>query len=184
MEKDRQMKHLLEFESYDSNINKAKIPVYNEDDHIKNPSGEPEMMVPEEDLIEIVGILLGSQSQGKIEMIVADANIPSQGKNAPDYIKDEISKERDRMAKRKYAIYGSRIEKDDRPEDDYVDAINLYVDSEYVITGTGTNNGEECVLAIPRSFYVKTQRDPSLAQKYTIYLSPKQIEEVSYYPTK
>lgn len=175
------MIHLLEFESY-GEINEAKVPVYNERDYMRSPSAEPEMKVPTEDLVEIIGVLLGSQKHGKIKEIVVDATLPSQGKNAPEYLKSVVSAERERMAKRKYMIHGSRIEKEDRPEDDYTDAISIYVDSEYVVTGTGEKDGKECIFVIPRSFYVKTQRDSSLAQTYTICLFPEQIEEVSYTP--
>jgi hypothetical protein len=174
------MKHLLEFESYGPVNEAATIPVYNEDDYIKSPGAPPEMKVPAADIVEIIGILLGSKDQGKIDMVVVNADLPSQGKNAPAYIRTEMDKERERMAKRKYSIYGSRIEKDDRPEDDYTDAINIFVDSEYVVTGVQ----DDAVMVIPRSYYVKTQRDPSLVDQYTLALTPDQIEEVSYYPAK
>ena len=47
-----------------------------------------------------------------------------------------MTKERERMAKRQQALYGSRIERADRPEEEeYRDEINVFVDSEYTIEG-------------------------------------------------
>jgi hypothetical protein len=177
------MKHLLEFESYESSLNEAKVPVYNEA-HYRGHDSKPEMSVPTEDLTEIINIFLGSQASGEIEMVVVETILPSQGKNAPEYIKREAERERERMAKRKYAIYGSRTERDDRPEDDYTDAINIFTDVEFVVTGVGQKDGAECVFAIPRSFYIKTKRQPELASDYTICILPEQIEQVTYVPTK
>ena len=182
IEEKNKMIHILEFESY-GGLNEAKtIPVYNENDYMRSPSADPEMSVPQEDIVEIIGVLLGSQKHGKIKNLVVDATLPKQGKNSPEYLKSVISDERERMAKRKYFIHGSRIEKDDRPEDDYTDAINIFVDTEFLVISVGENEGKECVFAIPRSLYGKAQRDPSLSQSYTICLFPEQIEEVSYTP--
>lgn len=177
------MKNLLEFESFNGDVNEATVPVYNESDYMKSTSAAPEMKVPTEDLVEIINIFLGSQANGEIQMVMVDANFPTQGKNAPEYIRKEMETERERMAKRKYAIYGSRIEGKDRPEDDYTDAINIFSDVEFVVTGTGQKDGRECVYAIPRSFYYKTKRQPELTDEYTICIFPEQIEQVTYVPS-
>lgn len=171
------------YESFDSTslLKEGMIPVYDEDLSIKDPMALPEMSVKSVQIVETVENLLERKEAGEIQSVTVLAEIPTQGKNAPAYIRDEMEIERQRMAKRKRAIYGSRIERDDRPEDDhYTDEINIFVDSEFIVQGVEKNDPIGAVLAIPRSFIRKIEMDNSLREKYTIKILPKQIFEISY----
>ena len=172
------MKHILVYESFEY-LPEAAIPVYDEDEFEKDPKAKRDT-VSTTNVVSKVEDLLNKQKNGEIKGLTVVADIPSQGKNAPPYLKDVISAERERMAKRKYSLYGSRQERDDRPEDEeYTDEINIFVDSEFIVDGVekGENPG---VFAIPRSFYKKVQLDSSLKNKYLIKITPVQIMEVTY----
>ncbi len=175
------MKHLIVFESYQEPILEAAIPVYDEDEFDKNPNAEPEISAKVTQIVSVVEDLLKRVEEGEIEGVTIVADIPSQGKNAPAYIQDVIAAERARMAKRKFAIHGSRIEREDRPEEeDYTDEINIFVDSEFFAEGVERNASGDFVLGIPRSFARKVEMDPSLKEKYMVKIRPQQIIEVTY----
>jgi hypothetical protein len=177
------MKHLLMYESFSPSnlLEEGSIPVYDEDQAAKDPMALPEMSVKTTQIVETVENLLERKADGEIQNVIVLADIPTQGKNAPQYIRDEMELERQRLAKRKRAIHGSRIERADRPEDeDYTDEINIFVDSEFIVEGVEKNDPIGLVLAIPRSFIRKIEMDKSLKEKYTIKLSPRQIFEISY----
>jgi hypothetical protein len=166
------MKHLLEFESY-SPVNefevKGGIPVYNEPEFVKNPRMKPAMIVKTPELISVVDKFVQDQENGEISLVTVVADIPTQGKRVPAYVVDELAAERKRMAARKAAIYGSRTERADRPEDEeYTDDINIFVDSEFIVQGIVNKLGKDYVIGIP--------------DYYTTYIEPNQIIEVYFTP--
>lgn len=180
------MKHLLEFESY-SPVNefeiKAGIPVYNEPEFVKNPGMKPAMVIKVPEIISVIDKFIDDQENGKIETITVMADIPSQGKRTPVYVADEVAKERKRMAARKNAIYGSRIERADRPEDEeYTDEINIFVDSEFIVKGIINKTGVDYVMCIPVSHKKKAESSKEMEEYYMTYIEPKQIFEIYFTP--
>ena len=175
------------YESFNSSdlLEEGMIPVYDEVLSAKDPMAPPEMSIKITQIVETIENLLERKANGEIQNVIVLADVPTQGKNAPQYIRDEMEVERQRLAKRKRAIYGSRIERADRPEEEeYTDEINIFVDSEFVVDSVEKNDPVGAVLAMPRSFIRKIEMDKSLKEKYTIKLLPKQIFEISYSPVK
>ncbi len=185
------MIHLLEFEAFSNfslvqeNDIRGGIPIYNEDTFMQGGSSKPAMMIKSTELVSTLSRLLADQESGDIEKILVIAEIPTQGKNAPQYVKDDVAVERDRMAKRKYALYGSRVERADRPEEEeYTDAINIFVDSEFIVKGVINKLGKDYVIAIPESKRRKAEASPSAMEYYTVYIEPKQVDEVFFTASK
>ncbi len=184
------MIHLLEFESFSNflvkeNEVKGGIPIYNETVFMQSNNTKPAMMVKAPELVSTITRLLEDQERGDIEKIIVIAEIPTQGKNAPQYVRDDVQIERDRMAKRKYALYGSRVERADRPEEEeYTDAINIFVDSEFIVKGVINKLGKDYIIAIPDSKKRKAEASKSEMEYYTVYLEPKQVDEVFFTPSK
>jgi hypothetical protein len=173
------MKHLLEYESYDQ-INEGAIPVYDEDKFVKDTQAKPEMEIKYTQIPAVVEGLLDKVESGEFVSVAVIADVPTQGKNAPLYIRDLMDKERERMAKRQRALYGSRIEKSDRPEDDYRDEINVFVDSEYIIEGVVREVGNDYLIGIPNSFVNMVKREPSKKEYYTVKIAPSQVIEIYF----
>ena len=173
------MKHLLEYESY-SPINEGAIPVYDEDKFVKDTKAKPEMEIKYTQIPAVIEGLLAKVEAGELVNVSVIADVPTQGKNAPTYVRDLMDKERERMAKRQQALYGSRIERSDRPEDDYRDEINVFVDSEYVIEGVVREVGQDYLIGIPNSFVNTVKREPSKKDYYTVKISPAQVIEVYF----
>ena len=178
------MKHLLEYESYEP-VNEGAIPVYDEDKFVKDVKAKPEMEIKWSQIPAVVEGLLAKVEAGELEDVKVIADIPTQGKNAPAYVRDLMDKERERMAKRQQALYGSRIERADRPEDDeYRDEINVFVDSEYVIEGVVREVGKDYLIGIPNSFVNTVKREPSKKEYYTVKISPAQVIEIYFTTAK
>lgn len=173
------MKHLLEYESYNP-INEGAIPVYDEDKFVKDTKAKPEMEIKYTQIPAVIEGLLAKVEAGELVNVSVIADVPTQGKNAPAYVRDLMDKERERMAKRQQALYGSRIERSDRPEDDYRDEINVFVDSEYVIEGVVREVGQDYLIGIPNSFVNTVKREPSKKDYYTVKISPAQVIEVYF----
>jgi hypothetical protein len=175
------MKHLLEYESYENPVNEGAIPVYDEAEFVKNTKSKPEMEIKWTQIPAVVEGLLSKVEAGELTSVTAIADLPTQGKNAPAYVRDLMTKERERMAQRQQAIHGSRIERADRPEDEeYRDEINVFVDSEYTIEGVVREVGKDYLIAVPASFVNKVKREPSLKDYYTVKISPEQIIEIYF----
>ena len=123
------MKHLLEYESYENPVNEGAIPVYDEDKFVKDTKTKPEMEIKWTQIPAVVEGLLTKVESGDLEKVTVLADVPTQGKNAPAYVRDLMTQERDRMAKRQQALHGSRVERADRPEEEeFRDEINVFVD--------------------------------------------------------
>jgi hypothetical protein len=175
------MKHLLEYELYEEALNEGAIPVYDEDKFAKDVKAAPEMEIKSTQIPAVVEGLLDRVEKGELKQVTVIAEIPTQGKNAPDYVRDLMTKERERMAKRQQALYGSRIERADRPaEEEYRDEINVFVDSEYFIEGVVREIGNDHLIGIPASFYSKVKREPSTKEYYSVKISPSQIDEIYF----
>jgi hypothetical protein len=92
---------------------------------------------------------------------------------------DDAAEERERQIQRKRIMYGSRTERDDRPDDDeQTDAINIFVDSEFIVVGAD----ETHILAIPESKKKKAESSKQMMEYYTVRLEPKQIFEIFFVP--
>jgi|LauGreDrversion4_2_1035121.scaffolds.fasta_scaffold79838_3 hypothetical protein len=179
------MKHLLEYESYENPITEGAIPVYDEDEFVKNTKSKPDMEIKWTQIPAVVEGLLNKVENGELQTVTVVADIPTQGKNAPAYVRDLMTKERERMAQRQQAIHGSRIERSDRPEEEeYRDEINVFVDSEYTIEGVVREVGKDYLIGIPASFVNKVKREPSLKEYYTVKITPQQIIEIYYVKAK
>ena len=175
------MKHLLEYESYENPVNEGAIPVYDEAEFVKNTKSKPEMEIKWTQIPAVVEGLLSKVEAGELSSVTAIADLPTQGKNAPAYVRDLMTKERERMAQRQQAIHGSRIERADRPEDEeYRDEINVFVDSEYTIEGVVREVGKDYLIGVHASFVNKVKREPSLKDYYTVKISPEQIIEIYF----
>lgn len=189
------MKHLLEYDSYDegSNLSEATIPVYDELKYIKNVNAKPEMNISDTQIISTVEELLSRVESGEIEKVSVIADIPSQGKNAPQYIRDLMAKERQRLGT-KYSRYpeetpeGGRIEKRKTEAGDsfseYTGEINVFVDSEFVVQGVIQEDNQGYVLAIPVSYIYRVKNNPSLMEYYTTKIHPRYVEEIHFTPFK
>lgn len=175
------MKHLLEYESYENPVNEGAIPVYDEAEFVKNTKSKPEMEIKWTQIPATVEGLLNKVEAGELASVTVIADLPTQGKNAPAYVRDLMTKERERMAKRQQALHGSRIERADRPEEEeYRDEINVFVDSEYTIEGVVREVGKDYLIGVPASFVNKVKREPSLKDYYTVKISPDQIIEIYF----
>jgi hypothetical protein len=189
------MRHLLEYESYENveKVNESSIPVYNEETFIKNVHAKPEMEIAPKQVCAVIEGLLDKVEAGEIERISVIADVPTQGKNAPQYVRDLMAKERMRLGKRYTAApdtapEGSRIEKR-RTEtgetyDEFTGEINVFVDSEFVIQSVVREAGRDYVIGIPVSYVRKVESNPSLKEYYTVNLLPQNIEEVHFIPAK
>jgi hypothetical protein len=175
------MKHLLEYESYENPVNEGAIPVYDEAEFVKNTKSKPEMEIKWTQIPAVVEGFLNKVEAGEIASVTVIADLPTQGKNAPAYVRDLMTKERERMAQRQQAIHGSRIERADRPEDEeYRDEINVFVDSEYTIEGVVREVGKDYLIGVPASFVNRVKREPSLKDYYTVKISPDQVIEIYF----
>lgn len=175
------MKHLLEYESYENPVNEGAIPVYDEAEFVKNTKSKPEMEIKWTQIPATVEGLLNKVESGELSSVTVIADLPTQGKNAPAYVRDLMAKERERMAQRQQALHGSRIERADRPEEEeYRDEINVFVDSEYTIEGVVREVGKDYLIGVPASFVNKVKREPSLKDYYTVKISPDQVIEIYF----
>ena len=175
------MKHLLEYESYEDQINEGAVPVYDEDKFFKNTKSKPEMEIGFKQIPSVVEGLLSKVETGELSSVTVTADLPTQGKNAPEYVRDIMTKERERMTQMQRDIYGSRIERADRPEEEEdKNDINIFIDSEYIIEGVVREIGEDYLIGIPASFVKKIKREPSLKNYYTVKIFPEQIIEIYF----
>ena len=180
------MRHILEFNSY-SPVEEAEIkggvPVYNETEYKKNTSARPAMLIKVPEIVSVVNKFIVDQESGGIKKITVMADIPSQGKNAPKYILDDAAAERERQLQRKRIMYGSRSERADRPlDDEQTDAINIFVDAEFIVKGVINKLGKDYILGIPESKKRKAESSKEMMDYYTIQIEPKQIFEIFFTP--
>ena len=177
------MKNILEFNDFGQMLNEGRIPVYDAVAFDKNPRIMPTLELKLPEVMDYVTELFDKVESGELERVTVLANIPSQGKKAPQYVTDIIADEKKRLSKRRSAEYGtSRITAEDRPDDyDYTDDLgNIFIDSEYVIDEIVNTSGESYFIGIPESFYDDVTADPSLKSYYGVRIEPTQVEEVYF----
>ena len=190
----------------------GEIPVYNQL-KIKNyPSSRPEALLKPNQVIEACQILLKQQEDGVVDEILITADVPTQGKNAPQYLIDELTAERKRLRDKILSRFGGRIEASDYPtiacekcngsgkvmsQGGEVDCsacngkgslreepqkTDIFVDVEYILTGIEAVDGNVFLIALPLSKKDKIKRNSSLESYYKTYISPKQVLEISFDP--
>jgi hypothetical protein len=178
------MKNLLEFESFDP-INEASfVPIYNNQLYIKNPSIDPESRHQASAVVSAVKSLMDRMEDGEISKISVIADVPTQGKRAPLYIKDTIESEKRRIAGQMAREKGKEITDPEALDfDRYGNKRNFFFDSEFIVDGVieGTG-GKKYVIGIPESLYSKATRDEESRKYYSVEISPEQIEEIYYDP--
>lgn len=137
----------------ENKINEGSIPVY------KGDSFNPVDSIKSSETLRKIQSLLDELSAGNIGEISIVAEIPTQGKNAPDYLKDiyrETGMEEDPYDE-ETDTYSSRK--------DYEETI--FVDSDFVVVDVDVEKG--VVLAEPRSLRNKG---------VVIEITPNKIEEI------
>lgn len=104
------------------------VPVYRE------PSFQAERYIKRNMLLPGLQDLLGQVMSGSLESLRVVAEIPTQGKNIPQYLKDIYtemgyvdSPEEDMYDPETDTYMGKRGKKEDEPE------VNIFVDSEFVV---------------------------------------------------
>jgi hypothetical protein len=110
-------------------------------------------------------------------------DLPTQGKKAPQHIIDTLDAERKRIEKEQYAIRGSRVEAADVAPDDNIyggEGRNLFIDSEYIVTGVTNLDGIDYIIGIPSSKKKEAFSSPESVSYFSTFIEPKQIEEVFY----
>jgi hypothetical protein len=175
------MKHLTLFENFSRNqgLNEASIPVYNEENFRRNINAGPEIEIPFSKVIPKIQELLSQQESGIISSIQVIAEVPTQGKNAPSYVKDVMDQERERIIRKHKEEMGKEIDQDlDMEEFDFdVDRFGnqrtVFFDSEFIVDSVERIGDEEFIIGIP----------VSLKQRgYRVKISPIKVDEIHYTP--
>jgi hypothetical protein len=169
------MRHLQLFEDFSSQVNEGAIPVYNEADFKRNLNAAP---VQEIKYSQVIATLRDLLAKKDIKEITVIADIPSQGKGAPDYVKDIIAKERERVAQRYKASIGKSMDSDDDDEFDFdIDRFGnqrtIFFDSEFIVDRVEEIGGKTFVIGIPASLK---------NMGYEAKISPEKVEEIYYSP--
>ncbi len=142
------MKNILNFESFlneSNSLNESGIPLY------RGAVFTPERVIKRNKLLMDLQDLLSQVAQGSLKEVTVLAEIPTQGKNAPQYLKDiyaqmGISKEEEdeSMYDPETDVYmGSRDKHPDEEEG------SVFVDSEFVVKDVDMTKG--VILATPYS---------------------------------
>lgn len=178
------MENLLEFEAFDPLYEASLIPVYNSVDFERNPSGRPESSHRANEVVPVIEDLIGRMEIGDVSKITVIADIPSQGKRAPQYARDVIEMEKRRIAQRMAKERGKEITNPEELEfDRYGNKRDIFLDSEFVVDGVIQKPGSsDCVIGIPMSFYSKAIKDEASRKYYSVEIHPDQIEEIYYRP--
>ena len=138
---------------FENSINEGSVPIY------RGKSFDPAETIKSTEILKRIQSFLSELSAGNISEINVVAEIPTQGKNTPDYLK---------------GIYS-----DNEMEDDTYDAENdtyggrrdyeetIFVDSEFVVVDVDMEKG--VVLGQPRSLRNKD---------VVVEIAPNRIEEI------
>ena len=170
-EKHQTMRHITLYENFTvKQVFEAAIPVYNEDELQKSPSAEPDFTAKYSELADVLKDFLEMKEKGEISEVTVIAEVPTQGKGTPDYIKDLIQKERERIAN-SMRSQGYNPETDDIDVDRFGDKRNIFFDSEFVVSSI-SDDGK--ILAMPYSFYKKGDMT-----KIAV-IDPLKVDEVFY----
>ena len=121
---------ILKFSDFinENAINESGIPLY------KGSIIEPEKTIKRSKLMQELQVLLGQVAEGKIKEISILAEIPTQGKNTPQYLKDiytemgaNDTEEEDQYDPETDVFLGDRDRKVGDPKQ------NIFVDSEFLV---------------------------------------------------
>ena len=133
------MSNILRFQDYinESFLNESGVPVY------VGTAVNPERTIRRNLLVQELISLLGQVHSGALKEVSVLADIPTQGKNAPEYLKDVykelgVEDEEDQYDPETDVYTGSRdTEK------------NVFVDSEFIVKDIDANTG--VIVATPYS---------------------------------
>jgi hypothetical protein len=134
------MRNILRFSDYinESLLNESGVPVY------VGSAVNPERTIRRNVLVKELTDLLGQVNSGALKEVSVLADIPTQGKNTPDYLKD-IYKE--------MAIDDEGENQYDPETDVYTGdrdgEKNVFVDSEFIVKDIDVNTGT--IIATPYS---------------------------------
>lgn len=174
------MRHLIMFENFQTKeVFEAAIPVFNELEFSSGMTTEPDFTAKYSELADIIEDFLEKKKSGEIEEVTVVADVPTQGKGAPEYVQDIIRKERERVAARMRA-QGYNPEEDEIDIDRFGDKRNIFFDSEFVVAGVERDpagKGDK-IIGIPYSFYKKGDMTKKA------YIDPLKVDEVFYKPVK
>jgi hypothetical protein len=190
----------------------GEIPVYNQFKLKNFPNSRPEAMLKPSQVVEACQFLMSKQEEGVVDEIIVTADVPSQGKNAPQYLLDELETERKRLRTKILQRFGGRIEASDYPtvacekcggtgkvqmQDQEIECSNckgkgsireepqktdIFIDVEYVLTGVEAVDGNVFLTALPISKKDKIKRNPGLKDYYKTFINPKQVLEIGFDP--
>ena len=177
------MKYVKIFEDYSAGVSESTysaIPVFNELEFKKNINIKPEMNVKYSEVAATLRDLLKKKEMGEIQEVLVIAEIPTQGKGAPDYIKDIIAQERERIARKYKAQRGIDIDDDKEGDFDFdVDRFgnqrSIFFDSEFIVDRIDIIDGKEYIIGIPVSLKDKG---------YEAKIAPIKVEEIYFTPNK
>jgi hypothetical protein len=177
------MKYVKIFEDYSAGVSESTysaIPVFNELEFKKNINVKPEMNVKYSEVAATLRDLLKKKEMGEIQEVLVIAEIPTQGKGAPDYIKDIIAQERERIARKYKAQRGIDIDDDKEGDFDFdVDRFgnqrSIFFDSEFIVDRIDIIDGKEYIIGIPVSLKDKG---------YEAKIAPIKVEEIYFTPNK
>ena len=177
------MKYVKIFEDYSAGVSESTysaIPVFNELEFKKNINVKPEMNVKYSEVAATLKDLLKKKEMGEIQEVLVIAEIPTQGKGAPDYIKDIIAKEREMIARKYKAQRGIDIDDDKEGDFDFdVDRFgnqrSIFFDSEFIVDRIDIIDGKEYIIGIPVSLKDKG---------YEAKIAPIKVEEIYFTPNK
>lgn len=150
-------------EEYNSQLNETGIPIY------KGTILEPQDSIKRNKLLTELEILLDQLKNGDIKELTVLAEIPTQGKNAPQYLKDIYAEmgitgkedNEDKYDEETDVYIGSRPDNLDEPKH------NIFVDSEFIVKGVDINRN--VILGTPYSLKNKD---------IIIDIDPENVEEI------
>jgi len=133
------MGNILRFKDYinESFLNESGVPVY-----IGN-AVNPEKTIRRNLLVDELSNLLAQVNSGSLKEVSVLADIPTQGKNAPDYLKD-VYKELDMEDQEDQYDSESDVYTGNRDSEK-----NIFVDSEFIVKDIDVNTG--IIIATPYS---------------------------------
>ena len=175
------MNNLKLFEEFAESMYEAATPVYDESEVTKNINAKPKMELKYSEVIPKLRDMIAQQENGLISKITIIADVPTQGKGAPDYIKDVIDQERERLARRYKASIGKDIDADLGPDefdfdlDRFGDKRTIFIDSEFLVDRIENIGGTDYVVGIPVSLQNKG---------YEAKILPIKVEEIYYTPAE
>ncbi len=175
------MNNLKLFEEFKASMNEAATPVYDETEVMKNVNARPKMELKYSEVIPKLRDMLAQKENGALSKITVIADVPTQGKGAPDYIQDVIRQERERLARRYKASIGKDLDADLDPEefdfdlDRFGDKRTIYIDSEFLVDRIENIGGMDYIIGIPVSLQDKG---------YEAKILPIKVDEIYYTPAE